>query len=125
MNKLNIILASKEETSLSSVASMLETDSRLSSTWVSSAEKALQALKNGKIDVVVASEELEDTSGLQLIKDVVTENPFINCALVSPLSAGDFHEETEGLGIFMQLPKNPGTESAEKMLKLLDKIYQL
>lgn len=125
MNKLNIILASKEESSLSSVLSTLKADSRLNITFVDSAEKALQVIADSKIDVVVASEELQDTTGLQFINSVVAVNPFINCALVSPLSHDDFHEETEGLGIFMQLPVNPGEKSATEMLKLLDKIYQL
>lgn len=124
MDKLNVILASKGET-LFSAASVLTDDNRLNIIIVDSAEKALQVIKDTKIDVVAASEELQDMTGLQFISSVVAENPFINCALVSSLSPGDFHEATEGLGIFMQLPVNPGADSAKQMLSLLDKIYQL
>jgi hypothetical protein len=69
--------------------------------------------------------ELLDSSGLQFIKDLVAANPFVNCALSSPLSHEAFHEATEGYGVFMQLPVPPTARSAHDMIDHLKKIYQL
>ena len=125
MDNLNILLAGKEETALSSIRSSLNADNRFDITYAETAEAALKAVKEKKISVAVVAEELKDTTGLQLINSIVAENPFINCALASPLPADEFHEETEGLGIFMQLPVTPGTDDAARMLELLEKIYSL
>ena len=45
--------------------------------------------------------------------------------MVSTLPAEEFHEVTEGLGVFMQLPVNPGAEEAAKMMQLLESINVL
>ena len=125
MDNLNILLAAKEETELSSIKSTLSTDSRFDCVFAETAEAALRTIKDRKINVAVVAEELRDTTGLLLINSIVAENPFINCALASPLAADEFHEETEGLGIFMQLPVTPGSADAVRMLELLEKIYSL
>ena len=46
----------------------------------------------------------------------------INCAVVSTLSSADFHEASEGLGILMQLPAEPGKKEADQLLEHLKKI---
>jgi hypothetical protein len=45
--------------------------------------------------------------------------------MVSSLSPEDFHEATEGLGVFMQLPVDPGAEEAGKMMQLFESISAL
>jgi hypothetical protein len=45
--------------------------------------------------------------------------------MVSSLSPEDFHEMTEGLGIFMQLPVGPGAGEAVQLLRLLESIDAL
>jgi len=49
----------------------------------------------------------------------------INCACVSPLPPEDFHETSEGLGVLMQLPVNPGKFEAEDLLKRLKNLKDL
>ena len=77
------------------------------------------------LDVVVVAEELRDKESLQFIREIVADKPFITCALVSPLYPQEFHEQTEGLGLFMQLPVHPGAGAAKEMLALLEKLNQL
>jgi len=125
MNRINIILLSKEESSLAEVASVFTAQSGFDVTWFASAEQVWTFMQSTKIDVAVVSDLLQDCTGLQFIKKLVTKNPFVNCALMSPLSDDEFHEETEGYGIFMQLPVNPTTQSANDMIEHLGKIYQL
>jgi len=42
---------------------------------------------------------------------------------VSALPPGEFHEATEGLGIFMQLSPRPGSADADKFRELLSRLY--
>lgn len=90
-----------------------------------SAEHGLQAARLGTADALVVAEELEDMSGLQLVKTLVGVNPIINCALVSPLYPQEFHEQTEGLGVLMQLPELPGAAVAEQLLTRLGQLYRV
>ena len=121
----NFLLVSKEFSSLREMTSILREDSRLKIIHASSADRAMQDIRNSNIDVAVVSDELQDMAGLQFIAELVAENPFINCALVSSLYPDEFHEQTEGLGVFMQLPVNPDAKETKQMFKHLEKIYQL
>jgi len=70
-----------------------------------------------KINAIIGSAE-----NLELIKALIIEFPMINYALLSSASADDFHEMTEGYGIFMQLPPAPQAEDAQKLLEILQTI---
>jgi two-component SAPR family response regulator len=81
-------------------------------------------LKNSA-DLVVAAEQLDDMNGLEFAKKLVIQNPMVNCALVSSLSEGDFHEASEGLGILAKLPPDPGEPEAVDLLKKIRAIKGL
>ena len=125
MHKLTIILASKDGHSLENLAEALAEIEALTVSVAESAAQVFAEIGSGRVDVVIADGEIGDMSGLACIREVVRRNPFINCALVSQLYAEEFHEATEGLGIFMQLPWSPGKAEAEKIYAHLAKIYQL
>ena len=125
MNGLNIILLSKEESTLASIASVLMAQRRFQVSCFSSAGDVWTYLQSNKLDVAVVSDVLQDCTGLQFIKNLVVKNPFVNCALTSPLSTDEFHEATEGYGVFMQLPVNPSAQVAYEMIERLDKIFEL
>lgn len=92
---------------------------------LSSAEKALGTVKNEKVDLVVVGSTLDDDTSLSFVKKLMKANPLVNCAMVSSLSHDDFHEETEGYGLFMQVEENPGVEEAARMVTLLNSITGL
>lgn len=123
MKDLNIILISKEGDYFKRFSTVLIDHQSLKIRCITSGEEALKAAAANAVDVVVAAENVEDGSGMDLIKQVVMKNPFINTALVSPLPHKEFHEATEGLGIFMQLSQKPGRGDAEKFCELLARIY--
>ena len=125
MKRLHVILLGKEASSLANVALVLMEQRQFHVTCLTAAEEVWAYLQSNKLDVVIVSEDLQDCTGLQFIKNLVTKNPFVNCALTSPLTKDEFHEETEGYGVFMQLPVNPTAQSAGDMIEHLDKIYQL
>ena len=87
-----------------------------------SGDRALAAISAEVFDLLVADEILEDMSGIELIKSVAAKHPLLNCALVSSLPHKEFHEATEGLGILMQLPPQPGMDAADQLLSHLNKI---
>jgi two-component SAPR family response regulator len=92
---------------------------------VSSSAKVLEILKNGKVDVVVLGSKLDDDMSLDFMKKMMKTYPLVNCAMMSSLSHRDFHEVTEGYGLFMQVDENPGVEEATRMVALLNSILGL
>jgi DNA-binding NtrC family response regulator len=122
---LSILLVGKNPEALASLADQLSQRDGIAVSRVSSGKDVWDILEKSKVDVVVTDEKLADGDALPFIKGLVKQQPLINCAMVSSLSPEDFHEATEGLGVFMQLPVNPGAEEAVKMTQLLESISAL
>jgi hypothetical protein len=70
----------------------------------------------------VVDESLGDMTGLELVHRLVAVNPVINCALVSPLAEAAYHEASEGLGILMRLPLQPGVSDGQRLMTHLNQI---
>ncbi len=122
---LNILLAGKSPQGLAALNAALKKEEGIRIMTAVSAQEAWGILGNCKMDVVVTDEKLADGDSLAFVKELVKQQPLINCAMVSTLDAKDFHEATEGLGVFMQLPVKPGADEAGKMLQLLQSIGAL
>ena len=84
--------------------------------WAESGESALFMIRQEAFDLVVADDVLEDISGLAFSKELISLDPTVKCAVVSTLSAEAFHEASEGLGILMQLPREPDGNDARRLL---------
>lgn len=82
-------------------------------------------LKGKRIDLAIVDEQLGDMAGIAFTKQLVKINPLINTAIVSALTDEEFHEATEGLGVLLQLPTEPGKKDAEALLAILKKIGAL
>jgi len=122
---VSILLVGKDPATLAVFADELSRDEGLKVSSVGSGRQAWDFLGVNKVDVVVADEELADGPALPFVHELTKRYPLINCAMVSPLDPKEFHEVTEGLGVFMQLPVSPGGEEAAKMLRLLETIDAL
>ncbi len=85
----------------------------------------LAQLRGKPIDLVIVDEQLEDMSGIEFVRQLITVNPLANTAIVGALTEEDFHEATEGMGVLMQLPRQPNEQDAEALLVLLAKISGL
>ncbi len=92
---------------------------------VSTQEFGLSIVKNNEVDVVVVGSKLGDCDSLDFVKTLMKQNPLVNCAMVSEMDHDAFHEATEGYGLFMQVPVNPGQEDAQKMVELHNSITGL
>ncbi len=122
---MSILLVGNDPGALADFAIELSKDEGIKVKTVTSGIEAWGILGSSKIDVVVTDEQLADGSALPFVLELTRQHPLINCAMVSTLSPKDFHEATEGLGIFMQLPVAPGAEEAVKMMQLLESIDAL
>jgi DNA-binding NtrC family response regulator len=118
---IHILIARRNRSSMSAFKTALD-ESDTQTTCLESGHKALSAVSEKVFDLLVADENLGDMTGLELIKSVIASQPMLNCAAVSSLLPGDFHEASEGLGILMQLPVEPGKQDADQLLEHLKKI---
>lgn len=87
-----------------------------------SSQQVLEAISEAAFDLLIADESLGDMAGIDLIGKVIALDPMLNCAVVSSLPPDAYHEASEGLGILMQLPNEPGQEEADMLMKHLKKI---
>jgi CheY-like chemotaxis protein len=122
----NIILAGREEQAWVPFSLELLNVPKVSLNFYLSGSDALAAIsKNNQPDVVICDEVLGDMTGLEFINKLLSIAPMVNSAVISGLDHDDFHEESEGLGIMMQLPLEPDRKSAIKLIEKLRKIYSL
>ncbi len=119
-----ILLVTQDRASFSDLAAVLK-ENNVEVMWVESGKEALSIVTDKFVHLLLADEQLSDMTALELIKEVVSINPMINCAAVSSLSPEDFHEAYEGLGVLMQIPPSPGAKDGEKLLAHLKKIYSM
>jgi CheY-like chemotaxis protein len=82
-------------------------------------QEALSILSENPADLVIVDDSVGDMKGIEFMKKLLSINPMINCAAVSPLPHEAFHEASEGLGVLAQLPVAPGKPDAENLLKRL------
>lgn len=122
--ELKVLIVSKNSETFDTLFPVVK-DSSFTLLHTDSGHDAIEKIRSQKIDVAIVADSLNDMSGLDCVKRIVPENPFINCALESPLSSDDFHEVTEGYGIFMQFSMPPKAAEGISMLDKLTKIYQL
>ena len=122
---IRLLLVTPYKNSLLKLASAMEKYNDVELTWIDSGQKALDKLSKTSMDLVVTDKELGDMTGLEFVEKLVRVNPMINCAVLSSLPSDEFHEASEGLGIFAQLPLRPGKADAEKLLNDLRKLKDL
>lgn len=116
-----VLFVTTEKTNLEELSLGMEL-SQDDISWASSGEAALEIIKNKPFDLVVSDEKLADMTGLKFIENVVKTNPMINTAAVSSLSADDYHEASEGLGVLKQLPVQPSQADGKNLMEYLRKI---
>lgn len=121
---IHILIASQDKDSLMEFSAGLDTND-VEITWAKDCEHVISKIENNKFDLLIVDETLSDTKGLECIEKIIMNNPFLNTAAISSLSSKDFHEESEGFGVLMQIPVNPGSEDGKEMLDYLNKILKL
>jgi len=119
---IRILLVTPDRDSLEGFASALAGNEEVGLVWAESGGKALSMIADTPVELVVTDETLGDMTGLELAERLLSINPMISCAAVSPLSPKQFHEASEGLGLLAQLPPMPGKGKIEALLQKLKDI---
>ena len=91
--------------------------SKLNVIQADSETSSIKILKSQDVDAVIATER-----DLHLVKRLVSAFPMVNYALLSSSDPHDFHEITEGYGIFMQLPTSLQQSNVSAMIDNLTRI---
>ena len=122
---IKILLVTPEKEIFSEFASTLRKNEDVELSWAANGQEALEEIPDNPVDLVVVNENIGDMTGIEFMKKLLPINPMINCAAVSPLSSDEFHEASEGLGVLVQLPVDPGELEAEDLLKRLKHLKDL
>jgi two-component SAPR family response regulator len=122
---IKLLLVTHDRASFNEFALVLAQNDDVELSWAGSGQRALDMVSVTALDLVVVDEKLDDMTGIEFIEALVSVNPMINCAAVSPLPSDEFHEVSEGLGILAQLPVQPGPKDAEDLLKHLNHLKKL
>lgn len=116
---MQVILASGTAERLAAFADGLWKGGKVELFQAATKMEVERLLNEREIGLVVIDREVGDVKGTELLEFIAKNNPFVNTALVSELTHEDFHEETEGMGVLMQLASPPAKEEA---LQLLDHV---
>ncbi|ADW17288.1 response regulator receiver [Desulfobulbus propionicus DSM 2032] len=122
---MTIVFVAKNFSRFSILVTRLRREQDVELVPVATGAAGLEQLKNKRLDLVIVDEQLDDMSGVDFVKQLVKVNPLANTAIVGSLPDAEFHEVTEGLGVLMQLPPQPGERDAEALLAVLSKIFGL
>jgi len=122
---IKILLVTSEREPFSEFAAVLKQKDDVELSWAATGQEALEAISDNPVDLVVVNENIGDMTGIEFMKKLLSINPMINSAAVSPLAPEEFHEASEGLGVLMQLPVSPGKLDAENLLQRLNDLKNL
>ena len=122
---IKILVANSLDNSMQELVTVFEQQGDTIVAVVNTGSQVLECLSSQTFDLVVTAERLQDMPGLGLIKKIIEINPMVNCAAASDLTPEDFHEESEGMGILMQLPVFPRKEHGTALLKRAKEISNL
>lgn len=122
---IKMLLVTSEREPFSEFATVLKKKDDVELTWAASGQEALEAISGNPVDLVIVNENIGDMTGIEFMKNLLPINPMINSAAVSPLPSEEFHEASEGLGVLVQLPVEPGTFEAEDLFKQLKNLKDL
>lgn len=119
-----ILAVSSDELVFNKMNQYLSKHEDVTVTSIHTGDEALKKIKDTSFDLVIAEETLSDMGGVDFVKKCIAINFMINCVLTGSKTPEKFHEDTEGLGVLMQLPASPNREDVEQLLKYLDKIQK-
>jgi two-component SAPR family response regulator len=122
---INVLLISNEDGAFAKLKSGMRRYGKVKLYQAKTSGEALEVISVGAIDLVVTDEKIADMTGLGFAEKLVSVNPMVNCAVISPLSSREFHKASEGLGILAQLPVRPGMEEASILLERLEDVTGL
>jgi len=118
---LQIILVSSKRETLSELAHGLLRHDDIQVHMHTSKKETLELLAKEAVTAVVVADAEDDSDPKSIVGEITARFPMVNCGIVSDLPPEEFHEWTEGLGVFAQLSPQPTREEADAIVKTLQK----
>jgi len=88
---------------------------------VQTGAEVLEKVRSKAPSFVIVDEGLPDFEPLPLVTEIMKINAMVNTAVVSSLSAKEFHDASEGLGVLSSIPPEPTEEDGLKVRKVFEK----
>lgn len=120
--RICILLVTERSEALGPFVEGLRQASEVRVEVVSRSEAALKAAAINRPVLVVVDEEIHGVPGLDLVRELVAADAFINTAVISDAAEDDFHLHSEGLGVLSKLKKMPDEKDASDLLELLRRV---
>jgi DNA-binding response OmpR family regulator len=119
---LHILLLSTRQEIIGSFVESLSSDSEVCLEFATSEAEVLSVVHAACPHLVIVDSASPDIDSLDLVREMISVNAMVNTAVVSPLSAADFHDKSEGLGILCRLPLEPGSNDSTSLLRKLRRV---
>jgi DNA-binding response OmpR family regulator len=114
-----IVLATNDSDRFGSFVRGLSAEPDWTIATVRSVEEVRRRASSAPPGLMVIDETVDGVSNIDIARDVILANAMINLVLVSSLSAEDFHEVSEGLGVLASLPPCPEQEDASRLIGVM------
>jgi DNA-binding NtrC family response regulator len=121
MTAYDIIIASPRGDELKPFIQGLENEGALVR-LAETKSKTLELVKAKAPHLVVIDDSLSDVQPLTLVKDLMLINAMINTAVITGMSAEQFHAKGEGLGILTSVSQHPDAQDAKALIQNLRKL---
>lgn len=119
---MHILLATTRPETMRSFAQALCADPEVHLEHVAAAADILNRARASVPDLVVIDKSLPDGEPLDLARQLLMVNAMVTSAVVSGLSAEEFHAASEGLGLLGRIPEEPAGDDAVELLGKLRRI---
>ncbi len=118
----HFLLVGQADGNLSLYSELLKTKHGITISHAELGQEALKLISDQVYELIIVDEKLGDYTGLEFIEMVVKLNPMVLCALISSLSAKEFHHSSEGLGVLSQLPTQPTFKEIDDILQKVSSV---
>lgn len=122
---LRIVCATQDDAAFTKLTEYLRREVAIELIEVHSAAAAKEVLSEQQAGLLIAAEQLEDSSGLDCVRQVAAQFPLVHTALCSMRTPEEFHAATEGLGVLLQLPPQPSRSDGKRILERMEQIEAL
>lgn len=90
-----------------------------------SGPEVMSLVSSIKPALIIVDDSLPGYDALGVVREIVRLDPMVNTAVITGMERGQFHKQSEGLGVLCALPQNPGPGDARKLIRDTQEILKL
>jgi DNA-binding response OmpR family regulator len=112
---MHVVIVSDRKEALTAFAQGLGKDVE----WTDSAAGVLSRATNPPWQLIVLDAMMVGLDYKKFLLDLLKVNAMLNTVVITDMSAADFHEDSEGLGVLCAVPAAPGYDDGVKAMNQL------